>query len=78
MFSYLKNGGIMYIVIQNNIHRAELNAMDEFIEEYFQRQKIEVKVELSVPHSHQGRRNISANYPLVIKKHLETILKVTK
>lgn len=70
--------GSIYVVVQNNIHRGLLNDMNSFIVDYFIRKGLSVDEEYSQPRPHQGRRNISEEYPLVLKKQRETIIKATK
>lgn len=78
LIKILTDDGTLYIVVQNNIHRGELNNMEEFIKEYFQIKDFKVSRDYWKSRSHQGKRNISADYPLVLKKHLEVILKISR
>lgn len=78
LLSLLSARGAIYIVVQNNIHRGELNSMDEFMTEYFSMQGLKVENVFNKLRMHQGRRNISADYPIVLKKHMETIIRVQK
>lgn len=71
---YTAAGSEYFVVVQNNIHRGEVNKMDDFILEYFLSSGFEAKVAKSWPRSHQGRRNISQDHPLVLKKHMESIV----
>lgn len=70
--------GRLFIVIQNNIHRGELNSMDDFVIDYFKHKGLEPNIVHQELHKHQGTRNISADYPLVLKKHKECIIEVVK
>lgn len=70
--------GNLYIVVQNNIHRGELNSMDDFIKDYFQHKGLESAIVYQELQKHQGTRNISADYPLVLKKHKESIIRAIK
>ena len=63
-----------FIIVQNNIHRGELNQLDYFLLEYFLNKGFEAKVLKSWQRSHQGIRNISKDHPLVVKKHMESIV----
>ena len=74
----LRKNGSFYLVVQNNIHRGLLNDMNSFIVDYFVGKGLSVDEEYSQPRPHQGRRNISEEYPLVLKKQRETIIKATK
>jgi len=76
MLKLITKDGSIFIVIQNNIHRGELNAIDDFLEDYFLNKGLEVTREFNQSTVHQGKRNISAEHPLVLKKHIETILKI--
>jgi hypothetical protein len=78
LLSFLHRDGKMYIVVQNNIHRGELNATDDFIIDFFQKKGLIANKAMSKLRSHQGRRNISSLHPLVLKKHIETIIEVHK
>ncbi len=81
---YLEAKGRFYIVGQDNIHRGDLNEMGKFITEYFDRKKNATKKRFTTTIvkkeavSHQGRRNISADRPLVVKKHWEYIIEAVK
>lgn len=77
LINVLKKRGNLYIVVQNNIHRGELNYMDDFIRDYFQHKRLESSIVYQKLHKHQGTRNISADYPLVLRKHKESIIKAT-
>lgn len=70
-----KNGGL-YLVVQNNVHKGELNEVDQFISDYCKIKGFLVKEAFSEYRSHQGRRNISAEHPIVLKKQKETILEI--
>lgn len=72
----LSSSGKFYIAVQNNIHRGELNAMDIFIEDFFKSQNYRTTKVFHMMRKHQGKRNISAEHPLVLKKHPESILMV--
>jgi len=74
----LRINGSLYLVVQNNIHRGLLNEMRTFIIDYYNRKGMSAHEDFSQPRPHQGRRNISEEYPLVLKKHRETIIKITK
>ena len=72
----IRKGTKMFIVVQNNIHRGELNEMDEFVKDFFSIRGFRVDASFRELRIHQGRRNISEHHPVVIKKHYETVLKV--
>lgn len=74
----LAKNGSFYIAVQNNVHRGELNAMDDFLEDFFVRKGLYVERPFIEMRTHQGRRNISADHPLIMKKHAETVLRVIK
>jgi hypothetical protein len=74
----LRKNGKLYIVVQNNIHRGEVNYMGDFLKDYFLKYGLKVETVFNQLKPHQGRRNISANYPLVLKKHIESIIEVGK
>ncbi len=74
----LRSDGSMYLVLQNNIHRGELNELDRFTQEFCANWGCKVEVVFRELRTHQGRRNISGEHPLVVKKHNETILKIQK
>ena len=76
--SMLSHNGSFYIAVQNSVHRGELNAMDDFIEDYYINKGFGVERVFVAMRTHQGRRNISADHPLVMKKHAETILRIRK
>lgn len=78
LLTILQRGGKLYIVVQDNIHRGELNKMDVFLLDFFSRRKLKAEVVFKELRSHQGRRNISAEHPLVLKKHYETIVRIKK
>ncbi len=75
---FLKDSGEMYIVVQDNIHRGEINDMGKFLSEFYNNLGWSVEMPFRELRHHQGRRNISAEHPIVIKKHYETILRVKK
>lgn len=75
LINVLEKRGNLYIVIQNNIHRGELNNMDDLMTDYFQQKGLESSIVYQELHKHQGTRNISADYPLVLKKHKESIIR---
>lgn len=66
--------GRMYVITQNNVHRGEVNTMAEFVCDFFQRQNWRAAIVEARPFPHQGLRNISGDYPLALKKHLECIV----
>ena len=72
---FLESKGNIYIVLQNNIHRGELNEMPKYLLDFFKRAGLDASVVYKKVQPHLGKRNISAKYPIVIKKHLECILK---
>lgn len=75
---FLKKNGKFYIVVQNNIHRGELNEMNSFLMDFFNRAGYETSIEYQKVQPHMGKRNISEKYPLVIKKHLECVIRVQR
>jgi len=74
----LSPDGSLYIVVQNNVHRGELNTIDKFVKEYLINKGFHVKKRYQTPVSHQGKRNISATHPVVIQKHFETIIQASR
>lgn len=74
----LGNSACIYLVLQSNIHRGELNDIEAHIREYCTLKGYSAETVIDMRRPHQGRRNISADHPLVIKKHQESIVKVTK
>jgi len=72
------SNGAMYIVVQDNVHRGTLNDMVGFTEDFLNNTGFETARVLEELVTHQGRRNISADDPLVLKKHKETIIEVRK
>lgn len=75
LIKFLRKGGSLYLVVQNNIHRGELNQMDQFIIDYFQRKELRAEPIFQELRIHQGRRNISADHPLVLKNITKLLLK---
>ena len=75
---FLKNNGAIYMVVQNNIHRGELNEMPKYLTQFFELAGYETAVVFDKVYPHLGTRNISAKYPLVIKKHIESIIRAQK
>jgi hypothetical protein len=78
LIALLTSKGSFYIVLQNNIHRGELNDLVEFVADFFLNQGLHVSEENEWLRSHQGRRNISRNHPLVLKTHREVILRAKR
>jgi hypothetical protein len=74
----ISENGTIYVVIQNNIHRGEVNLADEFLAEYFRNKDCLVDCPFVAMRKHQGKRNISADYPLVLKSHKETVIRAAK
>jgi hypothetical protein len=74
----LAPGGSFYVVTQNNIHRGELNDLNGFVFEYFLTQGLDVTRVFHKVRPHQGRRNISADHPLVLKKQEEVMIRAQK
>ena len=73
----VQNGAKLYLVIQNNIHRGELIDLGSSVIDYCNNKGFKSGIVFQEARIHQGRRNISANHPLVLKKHFEYIVKVT-
>ena len=76
--SCLSKNGTIYLVVQNNIHRGELIEMDKILVEFFQSNGFDSKVIFTAMRHHQGKRNLSADHPLVLKKQPETIVMAKK
>lgn len=80
LLKLLSKPGRIYLVVQTNIHRGEMNEVQDYLSEYLSAKGCRV----TIPHpyrelvQHQGRRNISAFHPIVIKKHYETIIEAQK
>lgn len=71
---YADRGSEFFLVVQTNMHRGELNDIDQFLVEYFCNCGFECRIVQSWNRSHQGRRNISRHHPLVLGKHRESIV----
>lgn len=78
LLTILQRNGRLYVVVQSNVHRGELNRMEDFVIDYGLRKGLKPDVVHRHLHPHQGRRNISADYPLVLKKHSESIIRLEK
>lgn len=76
VLSLLAPHATLYIGVQNNIHRGTVNTMADFLVEYFTLKGYKAKTDRVWQVNHQGKRNISSEYPLVLDKHLESIVKV--
>lgn len=74
----LREAGCAYFVLQNNVHRGELNTPGKFLIEFFERRGRKASIVRRRPQPHHGLRNISADYPLVLRKHYEEIIEVQK
>ena len=78
LLELLTKNGVIYIVVQNNIHRGVLNAIADYIIEFFCLMKCRARVINSCLHSHQGLLNISEKHPIVLHKHVESLIEVRK
>jgi hypothetical protein len=78
ILSLVKRGGNIYIAVQDNIHRGNLNNTNLYISNFFRRQGCDVYTAYKNLEHHQGLRNISKNHPLVIKRHWEHVIRATK
>jgi hypothetical protein len=71
----LDTKGSAYLVVQNNMHRGELIDMQDLLVDFFSRIGMSAQTVYTHDRHHLGKRNISAEYPAVIKKHKEMIIK---
>ncbi len=78
LLKLLRKNGRIYIAVQDNVHRGEMNEMDVFLIDYFKTNGMKTSTVFDKLRGHQGKRNISTKYPLVIQKHKETIIKAIK
>ncbi len=74
IMNLVKKQGRIYVNVQNNIHRGNLNDIGAFIIDFFNNHNWNAQVSVRLLHGHQGTRNISEDYPVVVKKHWEQII----
>ncbi len=67
-----------FVATQDNVHRGELNSMAEFLCDFFRTRGLRAQIPFCRPRTHQGRRNISARYPLAMKTHRECVVEARR
>jgi len=77
-FKLLRQNGSLYMAVQNNIHRGELNNLSAFLKDFARRNDLTAEKVFRQMKPHQGRRNISAEHPIVLRKHEESIVRMVR
>jgi len=72
----LQSGGSLYIVVQDNRHRGEPIPTAEFLIDFFTGMGLKAQVLFEALRHHLGKRNVSSDFPAIIKKHKESIVGV--
>lgn len=70
--------GRIYIGVQDNVHRGQINSVGVYVSEFLRKQDLNVRVRFKRLRTHQGLRNISAYHPIVIRRHWEYIIEGRK
>jgi hypothetical protein len=73
---YLAPGGSLYIVVQDNSHRGILISTAEILIDFFTEMGLRGKIVFEDLRHHLGKRNVSSDFPAIIKRHKEQIVKV--
>lgn len=74
----LSESGSIHFVVQNNIHRGELNALADYSAECLAANGLKVDHSFRKLRRHQGTRNISKEHSILVKKHHEIIIKAER
>ena len=74
----LSEKGTIHFVVQNNIHRGELNALTDYSAECLAANGLKVDHSFRKLRRHQGTRNISKEHSILVKKHHEIIIKAER
>jgi len=70
--------GRIYIGVQDNIHRGQLNTVGVYVSDFFRTQGMQVTIRFRKLRGHQGLRNISEHHPIVVRKHWEYIIEAKR
>ncbi len=74
----LSESGSIHFVVQNNIHRGELNELAVYSAECLAANGLKVDHSFRKLRRHQGTRNISKEHSVLVKKHHEIIIKAER
>lgn len=74
----LAEKGSIHFVVQNNIHRGELNSLADYCADCLSFNGLKVDNAFRKLRRHQGTRNISKEHSVLVKKHHEIIIRAER